>query len=123
MKVTRLREAPRVTLPFTDDAWSKLDALGEKVDRESLVAQDVRLTMGGEPTFVSIDDYDAPEWNTAAVGGNKQASAETLIRAPAGAVRARRVPALRPGQMVSRREPAALGLCALLAQGRQADLA
>ena len=79
MNVTRLREAPRVTLPFTDDAWSKLDALGEKVDRD-LVAQDVRLTMGGEPTFVSIDDYDAPEWNTAAVGGNKQARAETLIR-------------------------------------------
>ena len=79
MKVTRLREAPRVTLPFTDAAWNKLDALGEKVDRD-LVAQDVRLTMGGEPTFVSIDDYDAPEWNTAAVGGNKQARAETLIR-------------------------------------------
>jgi uncharacterized protein (DUF2126 family) len=79
MNVTRLREAPRVTLPFTDDAWGQLDALGEKVDRD-LVAQDVRLTMGGEPTFVSIDDYDAPEWNTAAVGGNKQASAETLIR-------------------------------------------
>ena len=79
MNVTRLREAPRVTLPFTDDAWSKLDALGETVDRD-LVAQDVRLTMGGEPTFVSIDDYDAPEWNTAAVGGAKQARAETLIR-------------------------------------------
>jgi uncharacterized protein (DUF2126 family) len=79
MNVTRLREAPRVTLPFTDDAWGRLDALGEKVDRD-LVAQDVRLTMGGEPTFVSIDDYDAPEWNTAAVGGSKQASAETLIR-------------------------------------------
>ena len=79
MNVTRLREAPRVTLPFTDAAWSKLDALGEAVDRD-LVAQDVRLTMGGEPTFVSIDDYDAPEWNTAAVGGAKQARAETLIR-------------------------------------------
>ncbi|MGA2493776.1 MAG: transglutaminase family protein [Roseiarcus sp.] len=79
MNVTRLREAPRVTLPFTDDAWSRLDALGETVDRD-LVAQDVRLTMGGEPTFVSIDDYDAPEWNTAAVGGAKQAPAEALIR-------------------------------------------
>ena len=79
MSVTRLREAPRVTLPFTDASWAKLDALGEAVDRD-LVAQDMRLTMGGEPTFVSIDDYDAPEWNTAAVGGTKQERAETLIR-------------------------------------------
>ncbi|HEY1944278.1 MAG TPA: transglutaminase family protein [Roseiarcus sp.] len=79
MKVTRLREAPRVTLPFTDASWARLDALGEVVDRD-LVAQDARLTMGGEPTFVSIDDYDAPEWNTAAVGGSKQACAEALIR-------------------------------------------
>ena len=79
MKIERLREAPRVTLPFSDEAWSKLDALGDRVDRD-LVAQDVRLTMGGEPTFVSIDDYDAPEWNTAAVGPTKRARAEALIR-------------------------------------------
>ena len=79
MKVERLREAPRVTLPFSDDAWGKLDALGDRVDRH-LQDQDVRLTMGGEPTFVSIDDYDAPEWNTAAVGPTKRARAETLIR-------------------------------------------
>jgi uncharacterized protein (DUF2126 family)/transglutaminase-like putative cysteine protease len=79
MKVERLREAPRVTLPFSDEAWAKLDALGDVVDRD-IVAQDMRLTMGGEPTFVSIDDYDAPEWNTAAVGPTKRAKAETLIR-------------------------------------------
>ena len=67
MKIERLREAPRVTVPFSDEAWAKLDALGDLVDRD-IAAQDMRLTMGGEPTFVSIDDYDAPEWNTAAVG-------------------------------------------------------
>jgi uncharacterized protein (DUF2126 family) len=79
MNVTRLREAPRVTLPFTDQAWARLDALGEAVDRD-LVARDVRLTMGGEPTFVSVDALDAPEWNTAAVGGMKEPLAEALIR-------------------------------------------
>jgi uncharacterized protein (DUF2126 family)/transglutaminase-like putative cysteine protease len=79
MSVARLRETPRVTLPFTGDAWAKLDALGEAVDRD-LEAQDMRLTMGGEPTFVSIDDLDAPEWNTAAVGGGKEPLAEDLIQ-------------------------------------------
>jgi uncharacterized protein (DUF2126 family)/transglutaminase-like putative cysteine protease len=78
MSVTRLREAPRVTLPFTDEAWARLDELGQKVDAD-LVASDVRLTMGGEPTFVSIDDLDAPEWNTGAVGGQKEPRAEELI--------------------------------------------
>jgi uncharacterized protein (DUF2126 family)/transglutaminase-like putative cysteine protease len=79
MHVTRIREAPRVTRPFSDDAWRKLDALGLRVDAD-LEASDVRLTMGGEPTFVSIDDFEAPEWNTAAVGPAKKALADKLIR-------------------------------------------
>ena len=79
MKVTRVAEKPRITFPFSDDAWKALDALGDKVDAD-LAANDVRLTMGGEPTFVSIDDYQSVEWNTAAVGPTKRTLSDQLIR-------------------------------------------
>ena len=79
MSVKRLAERPRVTAPFSDEAWLALDALGEKVDAD-LSAHDVRLTMGGEPTFVSVDDYQAAEWNTAALGPKKRVHADELIR-------------------------------------------
>ncbi len=79
MSVVRVREAPRVTYPFSDETWAALDTLGHKVD-EDLKAGDVRLTMGGEPTFVSIDDYQAAEWNTEALGPQKRVRADELIR-------------------------------------------
>ncbi|HLH90058.1 MAG TPA: transglutaminase family protein [Xanthobacteraceae bacterium] len=79
MNVARIAEKPRVTFPFSDEAWKALDTLGETVDRD-LAAHDVRLTMGGEPTFVSIDDYQSAEWNTAALGANKRMRADILIR-------------------------------------------
>lgn len=79
MRVARIDEKPRISAPFSDEAWDRLDALGERVDAE-IAAQDVRLTMGGEPTFISIDDYVGEEWNTAAVGPTKRSLADTLIR-------------------------------------------
>lgn len=78
-KVTRIHEDPRVTKPYSDQQWSAVMALGEAVDRE-LKDNDVRLTMGGEPTFVSIDDMDGAEWNTAALGDHKRERAEVLLR-------------------------------------------
>jgi len=79
MKLTRVHEDPRVTKPYTEAQWGAIDALGEKVDAD-LAARDVRLTQGGEPTFVSIDDMDGAEWNTAALGPKKRALAEALLR-------------------------------------------
>ncbi len=77
MRVERVWEAPRVTLPYTPEQWADIESLGHEVDRR-LQASDVRLTMGGEPTFVSIDDPDGPEWNTTAMGGGKRRLAAEL---------------------------------------------
>jgi len=77
MSVQRVWEAPRVTKPYSDAEWSAIETLGRAVDAD-LEAQDVRLTMGGEPTFVSIDDPDGAEWNTAALGPNKRRLAADL---------------------------------------------
>ncbi|MBA1993742.1 hypothetical protein HLX74_24415, partial [Escherichia coli] len=62
MSVKRIREAPRITKPFSDESWARLDRLGEQIDVD-LTKDDVRLTMGGEPTFVSVDDLESAEWN------------------------------------------------------------
>jgi uncharacterized protein (DUF2126 family)/transglutaminase-like putative cysteine protease len=79
MTVTRIHESPRVTKPYSEAQWQAIDALGHRVDA-ALKKQDVRLTLGGEPTFVSVDHVDAEEWNTAAVGPTKRALAHDLIR-------------------------------------------
>lgn len=75
--VTRVHEDPRVTLPYTEAAWGAINALGARVD-ERLAAGDVRLTVGGEPTFVSIDNQVDPEWTTDADGPHKRQRASDL---------------------------------------------
>ncbi len=78
MTVTRIWEAPRVTRPYSDEQWAAIEALGHQVDAR-LNALDVRLTQGGEPTFVASDDPDGAEWNTDALGPNKRLRAAELF--------------------------------------------
>ena len=78
MSVTRVWEAPRVTLPYSDAQWEVIDALGHRVDAD-LRRHDVRLTQGGEPTFVSVDDREGGEWNTEAMGPTKRGLSEDLM--------------------------------------------
>ncbi len=75
--VTRIHEDPRVTKPYTEQQWCEANALGHRLD-EYLEENDVRLTMGGEPTFVSIDDMESPQWNTDADGDDKRQLAQAL---------------------------------------------
>ena len=79
MAVTRVHEDPRVTKPYTEEQWTRIDALGKEID-VVLEKNDVRLTMGGEPTFVSIDDMEGDEWNTGAMGITKRERAGVLTR-------------------------------------------
>ncbi|HTQ36184.1 MAG TPA: transglutaminase family protein [Steroidobacteraceae bacterium] len=78
MSVARVWEAPRVTLPYSEEQWARIESLGASID-EKLKAGDVRLTQGGEPTFVSVDDRDGAEWNTEAMGPNKRRLSEELL--------------------------------------------
>ncbi len=77
--VKRIHEDPRVTKPYTDEQWEAIGTLGRRLDSE-LQELDVRLTMGGEPTFVSIDDMDGAQWNTEALGVHKRERAGVLLK-------------------------------------------
>ena len=116
MSVTRVHEDPRVTKPYSDAQWAAIDALGGRVDAD-LAAHDVRLTQGGEPTFVSVDDMDGAEWNYTALSPKKRELGEALLRrlaqrfAPGGFLHAGQgkwypgepLPALDAGRVLARR--------------------
>jgi uncharacterized protein (DUF2126 family)/transglutaminase-like putative cysteine protease len=104
--VTRVHEDPRVTLPYTESAWGAINALGARVDAR-LADRDVRLTVGGEPTFVSIDNQVDPEWTTDADGPHKRQRASALaarlkkLWAPQGVVQ-RNQGKWYPGELLPR---------------------
>ncbi len=79
MTVKRVYESPRVTKPYTDDQWTEIEKLGHAIDVD-LKKNDVRLTMGGEPTFVSVEDPDGPEWNFTAMSQKKRILSGELIK-------------------------------------------
>jgi uncharacterized protein (DUF2126 family) len=79
MSVTRVLETPRITKPYSGQQWQEILNLGESVDAK-MSSLDVRLTMGGEPTFVSVSDPDGAEWNTDALGPTKRAYSTQLIQ-------------------------------------------
>ena len=78
MAITRIEESPRVTKPYSEDQWAAILALGDQVELQ-LQEGDVRLTMGGEPTFVATENRDAAEWNTDALGPTKRGLATELV--------------------------------------------
>ncbi|MDD2876641.1 MAG: transglutaminase family protein [Acidiphilium sp.] len=106
MTVQRIEETPRVTKPYSEAVWQEILSAGARVDA-ALAVGDVRLTMGGEPTFVAASDFDAPEWNIDALGPTKRDFAGRLLRrlAPAwapGAVLQYTQGKLYPGEQLPR---------------------
>src|SRR5208283_3116219 len=79
MSIRRLNDAPRTAKPFTEEDWARVEQVAHRVDAD-LEAQDVRLTMGGEPTFVGIDEPESPQWNIDALGPMKRARGLALIQ-------------------------------------------
>ena len=79
MLVRRIYESARVTKPYTEAQWQEIETLGHRIDAD-LAGNDVRLTMGGEPTFISIDNMDGEEWNFTALSAEKRRLSGGLIR-------------------------------------------
>ena len=87
LTIERLDAAASLAQPFTEPQWQQVRELAYAVDRD-LEASDARLTMGGEPTFVGIDEAESLQWNFDALGTLKRTLGLKLIRA----LRARTAP-------------------------------
>ena len=118
--VTRVHEDPRVTLPYTDAAWDADLRPRRAASTSGCAAGDVRLTVGGEPTFVSVDNQVDAEWTTDADGPHKRRAGLGSGRPAEEGVGAAGSGAAQPGQVVSGRTVAALADRAALAHRRSA---
>jgi uncharacterized protein (DUF2126 family)/transglutaminase-like putative cysteine protease len=78
--VRRVHEDPRVSKPYSQAQTEHLQQLGEEVDQR-LQKAGIELTMGGEPTFVSVEDMVSAEWTVAADGSQKRRLANSLSAA------------------------------------------
>jgi uncharacterized protein (DUF2126 family)/transglutaminase-like putative cysteine protease len=79
ISVRRMNEARRLSEPFSEAEWNGVRRVAYRIDAD-LKANDVRLTMGGEPTYVGIDDPESPQWNIAALGAMKRTRGLAMIQ-------------------------------------------
>jgi transglutaminase-like putative cysteine protease len=79
MTVRRLNDSPRLSKPYSETEWARMREVAHSIDRD-MAAQDIRMTMGGEPTYVAMDDPELPEWNLEALGSAKRSRGLALIR-------------------------------------------
>jgi len=78
--VARMNESKAAADSISDEDWLRIRQVAHSVDA-SLEEQDVRLTMGGEPTYVGIDEPESPQWNIDALGPIKRSRGLALIQA------------------------------------------
>ena len=79
ISVRRMNDPRRLSKPFTETDWDRIRQVAYRIDAD-LQANDARLTMGGEPTYVGIDEPESPQWNIAALGAMKRTRGMALIQ-------------------------------------------
>jgi uncharacterized protein (DUF2126 family) len=80
MSINRLNDSAPVLPVNADDNWLRIRQLAHRIDAD-LEAHDVRLTMGGEPTYVGIDEPESAQWNIDALGDAKRTRGMDVIKA------------------------------------------
>ena len=80
MSVRRLNDSRPRPQSDAEEQWLRIRQVAHRVDAD-LEAHDVRLTMGGEPTYVGIDEPESAQWNIDALGDDKRTRGLALIQA------------------------------------------